>query len=105
MFTKNLDYRNMFSLATRFGLDSGLNERSPENKRQNDSVQDEGYNSPDPEEDIWDQIWTVGGGHRMSWESLGQRSSPREKPFLTEAGPDAVHHVWRSGGATFLTLF
>ena len=97
MFTRRLEYRDMFSLQTRFGMDSGQSQEGRDTSVHDISVNDEGYNSPDPEEDIWDKIWTVDGSQRMTWESLGKRTSLKEKPFLTEAGPDAVHNVWRSG--------
>ena len=97
MFTRKLEYRDVFSLQTRFGMDSGRSEEVRDTNLRDSSVHDEGYNSPDPEEDIWDKIWTVDVSQRMTWESLGRRTSHKEKPFLTEAGPNAVHNVWRSG--------
>ena len=97
MFTRKLDYRHAFSLQTRFGMDSGQNEERQDTNSRDSSIHDEGYNSPDPEEDIWDQIWNVEGTQRMTWESLGKRTSHKEKAFLTEAASDAVQNVWRSG--------
>ena len=97
MFTRKLNYRHTFSLQTRFGMDSGQNEERQDTNSRDSSIHDEGYNSPDPEEDIWDQIWNVEGTQRITWESLGKRTSHKEKAFLTEAGSDAVHNVWRSG--------
>ena len=96
MFTRNLDYRHAFSLQARFGMDSDQSVESQDTSSRDSSIHDEGYNSPDPG-DIWDQIWDVDGTRRMTWESLGKRTSHKEKAFLTEAGSDAVHNVWRSG--------
>ena len=96
MFTRNLDYRHAFSLQTRFGMDSDQSVESQDTSSRDGSIHDEGYNSPEPG-DIWDQIWSVDGTRRLTWESLGKRTSHKEKAFLTEAGSDAVHNVWRSG--------
>ena len=70
-------------------------------------VPDEGYISPGPgpqqeeqeeeEGDIWENIMEVRGCQRMTWESCGLRTSVTEKPFLSESGPDLVHHVWSLG--------
>merc|ERR1712155_78114 len=69
-------------------------------------IPDEGYISPGPgpqqeeqeqEEDIWENIMEVRGCQRMTWESCGLRTSVTEKPFLSESGPDLVHHVWSLG--------
>ena len=68
-------------------------------------IPDEGYISPGPgpqqeeqeEADIWENIMEVRGCQRMTWESCGLRTSVTEKPFLSESGPDLVHHVWSLG--------
>ena len=58
--------------------------------------EDEGYNSPSPR-DIWQDVLTTPVRSRSTWESLGLRTSPQEKPFLSEAGGESLHEVWRYG--------
>ena len=61
-----------------------------------EGVSDEGYNSPSPDweaEDLLTALPCV----RSSWESQGRRTPQLEKCYLSEAGSEAVHHVWRLG--------
>ncbi|KAK3580164.1 hypothetical protein CHS0354_030279 [Potamilus streckersoni] len=49
------------------------------------SVPDSGY-----EEDIWDQALRHIPCQHYTWETIGREPKPREKPFLSEAGPRAL---------------
>ncbi len=67
--------------------------------------QDEGYESPVPkspsddsdydEGDVWDHVLSeLHVPTRRTWESLGCREAPREKPYMMELGPEGVHLSW-----------
>ena len=61
---------------------------------------DEGYDSPCLSPlDLWEEIVSAPACYRATWESLPRKIAQREKPFLSEAGPECVHHVWRFGGS------
>ena len=104
MFQLDLSYSGIFSTKPSLGLDSvvtgggGGCDDGKEPVRE--VMEDEGYNSPSPpgSRDIWQHVLTSSLSSRTAtWESLGLRTSPPEKPFLSEAGGEAVHQVWRHG--------
>ena len=98
MFQLELNYSGLFSSKPSLGLDSVA--RADGGGDGTDPVaevcEDEGYNSPSPR-DIWEDVLTTPVCSRSTWESLGLRTSPQEKPFLSEAGGEALHQVWRHG--------
>ena len=102
MFKKSLDdYDNVFKLQPSLGLDT-RSSRESTNQSEDDKEstnQDEGYMSPSPgqDADVWEKMLTGEGCTKMTWESLGQRTFIQEKPFLTEAGHQATHQLWKSG--------
>ena len=57
---------------------------------------DEGYSSPDPTS-VWENIWEVEEERAMTWQCLGRRVPDIERPYLSEAGTDVVHHAWNIG--------
>eukprot|EP00092_Neocalanus_flemingeri_P034456 GFUD01037467.1.p1 GENE.GFUD01037467.1~~GFUD01037467.1.p1 ORF type:complete len:1338 (+),score=286.80 GFUD01037467.1:40-4053(+) len=95
------DYKNteIFSLEPKLGLDTDVSSIYSDNTEDVISEiveQDEGYISPVPQEDpteIWDKIWEVEVPRRRTWESLGNKLVEKELLYLSEAGPDAVHHA------------
>ena len=103
MFKGSLEtYQEPFKLVPRLGLDyqSTLDEAASSCKEAKDAPSnDEGYISPGPGHavDIWDNILEVQGVTKMTWESLGQKTFIREKPFLTESGPESVQCLRNSG--------
>ena len=54
------------------------------------------------ETDIWERIWEVEAPKKQSWESFGLQSLENEKPFLSEAGPVTIHHLWKLCKIRFL---
>ena len=98
MFDLSLDYQN-FSLETKLGLDYDKTDvkKGSASSIRSDSVLDEGYMSPGPGSDIWENILSVQGCERLTWETAGMRIGPPDKPFLTESGPFSVHRVWNLG--------
>jgi len=95
MFDLSLEYPSL-SLETRLGLDDDKTNvrKGSASLITSESVLDEGYMSPGPCSDIWDNILSVRGCERLTWESAGQRISLPDKPFLSESGPSSVHYVW-----------
>jgi len=73
--------------------------RTPQKDAGGKQVEDEGYHSPvqqlQDETNIWDRIWEVEVPQRQSWENFGVQSPENDKPFLSEAGPITVHHLWK----------
>jgi len=90
----------MFTLEPKLGLDTDIASIYSDNNEEvksDASEQDEGYISPVPYEDpteIWDRIWEVEVPRRRTWEQLGSKIVEKELPYLSEVGPDAVHHAW-----------
>ena len=90
----------IFNLEPKLGIDTDtaslfFRERSKVVK--SDELVDEGYISPEPQEDptqIWDRIWEVEIPRRRTWERLGVKVVGKELPYLSEVGEDAVHHAW-----------
>ena len=103
LFQLELSYSGLFSSKTSLGLDSVVTADGDGGGGCGDGTEpvrelceDEGYNSPSPR-DIWEDVLTTPVCSRSTWESLGLRTSPQEKPFLSEAGGEALHQVWRHG--------
>ena len=104
MFQLDLSYSGLFPSKPSLGLDSlvraggdgggggGCNDGDPVRE----VCEDEGYNSPSPR-DIWEDVLSTPVCSRATWESLGLRTSPQEKPFLSEVGDEALHQVWSHG--------
>ena len=108
MFQLDLSYSGIFSTKPSLGLDSVVTGGGggggcgcgDGKEPAREVLEDEGYNSPSPpgSRDIWQHVLTSSLSSRTAtWESLGLRTSPPEKPFLSEAGGEAVHQVWRHG--------
>ena len=104
-FMLNDDFKSLelFSLEPKLGLDTdiaSIYSDINEEVKSEVSEQDEGYISPVPQEDpteIWDKIWEVEVPRRRTWEKLGSKLVDKELPYLSEVGPDAVHHAWNIG--------
>jgi len=96
----DLQIKEVFSLETKLGLDTDISSIYSDNIVEisvDPLEQDEGYISPAPPEDptqIWDRIWEVEVPKRRTWESFGNKLVKKEQPYLSEAGPDAVHHAY-----------
>ena len=86
----------------RLGLASPVAETAGcEEVQEGQGAADEGYDSPSLSPlDLWEEIVSAPACYRATWESLPRKIAQREKPFLSEAGPECVHHVWRFGGST-----
>ena len=104
MFQLDLSYSGLFPSKPSLGLDSlvraggdgGGGGSCDDGDPVREVCEDEGYNSPSPR-DIWQDVLTTPINSRATWESLGLRTSPQEKPFLSEAGGESLHQVWRHG--------
>ena len=103
MFQLELNYSGLFSSKPSLGLDTVVRTDEGDAGGCGDGTdpvpevcEDEGYNSPSPR-DIWEDVLTLPVSSRSTWESLGLRTSPQEKPFLSETGGEALHQVWRHG--------
>ncbi len=62
------------------------------------SWQDEGYSSPTQQgRDVWDEVCEAGvvPARRRTWEQLGATLVLPEPPYLSEAGPGSLLHVWQ----------
>ena len=107
MFQLDLSYSGIFASKPSLGLDSvgRIDGRAcgEELDPVKEVCEDEGYNSPSPL-DIWQDVLTTPINSRATWESLGLRTSPQEKPFLSEAGGESLHKVWRHGKSGFRRL-
>ena len=45
--------------------------------------------------DVWESVWREKCPEKLSWESFGRNGGEEEKPFLSDAGPASVHHLWQ----------
>ena len=98
MFQLDLSYSGIFSSEPSLGLDTVVREGGGGGGGGDGTEvgEDEGYNSPSPL-DIWQDVLTTPVCSRTTWESLGLRTSPQEKDFLSEVGGESLHRVWRHG--------
>ena len=95
-FSLDLSYSSTGILTGRPSL--GLDK--PTEVPEAEEAHDEGYNSPSPGVCPlldWEEVITSPASSRLTWETQGRRTSPPERPFLSEAGPESVHNVWRYG--------